>query len=159
MAEVSVYVAVIAAGAAITGAAIPQVPVYVRDIRRAERDRRERIADVNRQACVELLSAAGDLLTAVANAGDYHGEEMAARLAEIRKLGAAVQPHAANIELLAPALAEAAAQVAAAAANFTDAAAENTSLRLNEMVTVPDPGELREATAAFRMLARTAAGH
>lgn len=151
MPEVSIYVAVITAAAAIVGAAITQIPGFVRDIRQAERDRRERQADTKRQACIDLLGAAGDLLTDVANAADYHGAEMAARLAEIRKLAAAVQIHAARIELLAPgALGGPAVQLAKMAEKFAAAAAENTNLELNQMVTAPSPTELGAAIEFFR---------
>jgi hypothetical protein len=151
MPEVSLYVAVITAAAGVIGAAVPQVTVLMRDSRQAERDRRERVADTRRQACIDLLGAAGDLRTAVANAADYHGAEMTARLAEIRTLAAAVQIHAANVELLAPVpLGDPAAELARAAEKFAVQAGENTNLELEQMVSAPDPSELGAATDAFR---------
>ena len=158
MPDVSVYVALITAGAAVLGAGASQIPVYLRDIRQPSQDRRDRQADARRQACLDLLRASGDLLTDVANAGDYHGDEMANRLAEIRKLAAAVQIHAATIELLAPGkLSGAAAQLAGAAERFAAATAANTDLQLNQMVTAPDPAELSAAMGAFRKHAVEAA--
>jgi hypothetical protein len=149
--EVSIYVAAITAAAGVLGAAIPQVPVLIRDVRQAAQDRRERHADTRRQACLDLLSAAGDLQTDVANAGQYHGEEMRDKLAEIRKSAAAVKLHAASIELLAPqTLAATADRLAKEAAKFAALAVANTDLTLNQMIEVPDPGELDNATEAFR---------
>jgi hypothetical protein len=152
--EVSLYVAVITAGAAIIGAAISQIPILVRDVRQAGQDRRERHADTRRQACLDLLGAADELQTEVANAGQYHGEKMADKLADIRKCAAAVRLHAATIELLAPrTLATAADRLAKEAAKFAGLAVENTDLKLNQMVGVPGPGDLDQATEAFRELA------
>jgi hypothetical protein len=149
--DVSLYVAAITAGAAVLGAGVSFIPVYLRDVRQAGQDRRERHADTRRQACIDLLGAAEDLRTTVANAADYHGEEMPARLAQVRKYAAAVQIHAANIELLTPAtLATPADVLAKAAGKFADQAAVSTDLKLNQMVTAPDPTELGEAIEAFR---------
>ena len=102
MPEVSLYVAAITAGAGLVGAGASLIPVYLRDIRQARQDCRDRHADARRQACLDLLRAAEDLRTTVANAADYHGEEMSARLAQIRTFAAAVRINAANLELLAP---------------------------------------------------------
>jgi hypothetical protein len=149
--EVSVYVAVITAGAAVIGGAVSQVPVLVRDVRQAGQARRERHADTRRQACLNLLGAAGELQAKVANAGEYHGKDMRDRLAEIRDCAAAVKLHAATIELLAPqpfaALAD---NLAREAAKFAQQAVANTDLKLNQMVEIPNPGELERAAEAFR---------
>lgn len=151
MPDVSLYVAAITAGAALLGGSISLVPVYLRDIRQARQDRRDRHADTRRQACIDLLGAAEELLTTVANAADYHGEEMPARLGQIRTLAAAVQIHTANIELLAPGtFAGPADALAKAAGRFATQAAASTDLKLNQMVTAPDPTELAEAIEAFR---------
>jgi hypothetical protein len=149
--EVSLYVAAITAGAALLGGGISLVPVYLRDIRQAGRDRLDRHADTRRQACIDLLGAAEDLRTGVANSADYRGPEMPSRLAQTRAFAAAVQIHAANIELLAPkTLAGTADALAKAAGKFAAEAAENTDLKLNQMVTAPDATELSEAIEAFR---------
>jgi hypothetical protein len=70
-------------------------PVYLRDVRQAGQDRRERHAETRRHAGLDLLGAAEDLRTTVANAADYRGGEMSASLADIRNVAAAVQRHAA----------------------------------------------------------------
>jgi hypothetical protein len=151
MPDVSLYVAAITAGAALLGGGISIVPVYLRDIRQARQDRRDRRDDTRRQACIDLLSAAEDLRTAVANAADYRGPEMPARLAQIRTFAGAVQVHAANIELLAPrTLADPADALAKAAAKFAAEAAMRIGPELNQMVTAPEAGELSEAIEAFR---------
>ena len=149
--EVSLYVAAITAGAALVGAGASLIPVYLRDIRQARQDRRDRHADTRRQACLDLLRAAEDLRTTVANAADYHGEEMSARLAQIRTFAAAVRINAANLELLAPGTFSGLAdELAKAAAKFAAQAGANTDLKLNEMVAAPDPTELGEAIEVFR---------
>jgi hypothetical protein len=78
--DVSLYVAAITAGAAVLGAGVSFIPVYLRDVRHADQDRRERHAETRRQACLDLLGAAEGLRTSETNAVDYHGEEMSARL-------------------------------------------------------------------------------
>src|SRR5713226_7571226 len=80
MPDVSIYVAVIAAGAGVLGASIPQVAMFARDARRDERDRRERRAETRRQACLDLLRAGGELRTRLANAAQNHGTEFKAGL-------------------------------------------------------------------------------
>jgi hypothetical protein len=150
MPEVSVYVAVVTAAAAVAAAAVSQIPIYVRDVRQAGQDRRELHAETRRQACLDLLSAAEDLRTSVANAVDYHGEEMSARLAEVRNVAATVQVHAARIELLVPGtLAAAAERLASVAGAFTAAAVTSTDLVLGNMRKI-DPTELGEAIESFR---------
>jgi hypothetical protein len=98
--DVSIYVALITAGAGVAGAAVPQIAAVARDVRLAERDRRERRADTLRQACLKLLRAAGDLRTQVANAALYRGGEMGAQLAKITSSSATVQLHAASTRYL-----------------------------------------------------------
>jgi hypothetical protein len=150
MPDVSVYVAVVTAAAAVAAAAVSQIPVYVRDVRQAGQDRRERHAKIRREACLDLLGAAEDLRTSVANAVDYHGEEMSARLADIRNVAAAVQGHAAKIELLVPGtLAGTAERLASVAGQFAATAVANTDLDLGHMV-VTDPAGLAEAIEVFR---------
>ena len=64
--DVSRYVAAITAGAAVLGAGVSFIPVYLRDVRQAGQDRRDRHADTRRQASLDLLGAAEDLRTTVA---------------------------------------------------------------------------------------------
>jgi hypothetical protein len=154
MSDVPIYVAVITAGAGIIGAAIPQVSILARDVRQAERDRRERRTDAWRQACLDLLRASGELRTQVANNAEYHGDEMGARLAEVRKCAASAQLHAVSVAFLGPAtLKEPAERLAAAANGLAEAAAQNTDLSLGNMVRTPDFAQLDEAIAAFRAIA------
>jgi hypothetical protein len=149
--EVSLYVAVITAAAGVVGAAAAQIPGVVRDIRLAGQERRERNAGHRVQACLDLLSAAGDLRTQVRNASQYHGEKMGDLLAEIRKSAAAVQLHAARVELLMPkALAAPADQLAEAAEKFADAAVTATDMAHGQMTREPERTEFDQATETFR---------
>src|SRR5216683_549360 len=128
MPDVPLYVAAITAAAGVAGAAIPAIAVIIRDVRQAERDRRERRAEAKRQACLDLLRTAGELRTRVANTLQDPGDQIGARLAEIRESEGAVHLHAAGVALLAPGklagpaedLAMAASRLAAAAARDTD---------------------------------------
>lgn len=159
MPEVSIYVALITAGAGATGAAIPQIATVVRDVRQADRDRHERRVETRRQACLDLLHAASDLRTQVANAAQYHGSDMGARLAEIRKCAAAVQLHAVSVALLAgESLDDPAERLAAAAMDLAAAAVHNADMSLNQMVSCPDLSEFDGSVKAFRLRAVADAG-
>jgi hypothetical protein len=154
MPNVSLYVAMVTAAAGVGGAAIPAIAVIMRDVRQAERDRRERNAEAKRQACLDLLRAAGELRTRVANAGEYHGLEMGARLADIRECDAAVQLSAVSVQLLAPGkLTAPAEQLALAASQLATAAADNTDFGIGAMVSKPDMARLAESMGAFRWIA------
>ncbi len=154
MADVSIYVAVISAAAGIVGATISQATTAIRDGRRAERDRKERLADARRQACVQLLRTVLDLRVRVANNQDYHGEEMAARLAGIRECAATAEVEAVSVALMVgPELAKAAEQLASAAARLATVAAENASLQLGASTRAPHFGELDNCVTAFKALA------
>jgi hypothetical protein len=121
MADVSLYVAIVTAGAGIVGAAIPQVTTVIRDTRQAERDRRERLAQALRDVCVDLLRAAGELRTLTENIASYRGDPngMRALVADVRDHAGATRLNAARVGLEAPAqLAERAYQVATAASNL-----------------------------------------
>ena len=138
MSDVSIYVAVISAGAAIAGAAVPQIASVVKEGRQADRDRRERQTDALRQACLAIWGAAGELRTLVANAARYQGDEMEDRLAKIRSSAEAVQLQAVNAALLAPhTLAGPAQQLAEAAAYLADEAAAHTDVRVKAMSSPP----------------------
>jgi hypothetical protein len=156
--DVSIFVALITAGAGAIGAAIPQVATVVRDVRKAERDRRDQRAQTRRQACLDLMGAASDLRTQVANAALYHGDEMGARLTEISTRADAVQLHALNVGLLAPdTLAAAADRLTIAARDLAAAAARNTDMSLKQMVVSPDSAEFDQSVEAFRLEARAEA--
>lgn len=158
MTDVALSVAVITAATGIVAASVPQAVGIISEGRRARRERREREARDLREACLDILSAVGDLRTRLSSAQQVHGEEMSTRLAEISAAAAAVQRHAVNVALLAPrrlgdyaqALADAAATLAAAAAASTDTVA-------HQMVRPPDFTRLEEAAAAFRAAAVTEA--
>jgi hypothetical protein len=153
--EVSLYVAVITAAAAIVGASLPLLTSFLRDERRAERDRRERVAESRRQICLDLLATAGELRTQVENAADYQGARMADLLAEIRRCAEAVRQNAAAVELLAPAkLGEPANRLAETAEKLRASAAEGTDLKNGQMVKVPSTAELAGAMSAFKNQAR-----
>ena len=65
MADVPIYVAVITAAAGLIGALFPQASLVIREVRQAEKDRRERFATATREACVNLLQTSGELRTRV----------------------------------------------------------------------------------------------
>ena len=156
MPEVSLYVALITAAAAIVGASLPLITTLLRDVRQAERDRRERIAGSQQQVCLNLLGSAGELRTQVENAADYQGPKMTDLLAEIRKSAEAVRQNAAIVELLAPVkLGEPAERLAKTAEKLTAAAVEGTDLKNGQMVKVPSTAELAGAMSAFKDQART----
>jgi hypothetical protein len=74
MVDVPLYVALTTAGAGIIGAMIPQVTSVIRDVRQAERDRRERSSVMTRDACVALLRAAGEVRTLTEKIRGYRGD-------------------------------------------------------------------------------------
>jgi hypothetical protein len=137
MPDVSIYVAVITAAAGLAGATIPQVTILARDARQAERDRRERRADARRQACLDLLGAAGDLRTSVMSTALYHGPEIAQRLADVEAGSAAVNLHAVNVALLAPDLSGPAERLAQAARDLALMTRRNTDVDGNQQMTSP----------------------
>jgi hypothetical protein len=103
MSDVSVYVAVISASAALLGAAITAVTTAYQHSRQAKRDREDQHDTALREACVDLLRAVGDLRDQVANNHDYPGgDEMGARLAQVRQYVTAAKVHSVRIALLAP---------------------------------------------------------
>jgi len=158
MADVSIYVALITAGAGLLGAGVAQIPNYFRDVRQTAQVRRDSRDDRLRQACIDLLGAAEDLLADVANAVDYHGDEMASRLAGIRTTAADVQGHALAVQLLArEELAGTAERLAGAAKAFTADAESKADLGLGSMRTI-DPAGLTQAVASFRNAAVSQAG-
>jgi hypothetical protein len=153
MPDVSIYVAAITGAAGVLGAAVPLIVTVSREARKAERDRQERRADAKRQACIELLRAAGNLRTQVANTVHSHGEEILAGLARIRGCAEAVALHAVNVGLLAEEkLSGPAQQVAAAADRLAVTAAANTDTRVMAITPEPDCAEFDESVAAFRQV-------
>jgi hypothetical protein len=159
MADVSIYVAVISASAAILGAAVSPLSAARQVSVQAKRDREERRETALRQACMDLLRAAADLRTQVANNHEYHGNETPARLAQVRQHAADAGVHAVSIALQAPqALADPARRLAAAADRLAVATAENTDLDMGVSVRPPDFTELDTCVEAFSKLAVEHAG-
>lgn len=153
MADVPLWVAVITAGAGIIGAAIPQAVVVLRDVRQAERDRRERTAATTHEACVALLRAAGELRTLAESIPSYRGDPngLQARVTEVRARAEETRLHAAAVSMWVPdRLAEPADLVASAASGVTDDVLRCTDL--NEWVPVgePDVSKLVAQMAVFR---------
>lgn len=158
MSNVSLYAAVIAAGAAIIGAAIPQVTNAIRESGQAKRDRKERSAQLRRTACMELLRTAGEFRAWVATLYDHHGTDMAARLADIRQSAANTGLCAASVALLPPgSLADDAHAVAVAATDLVTAAEADPGLKLGAMTGRPDFRPLDESVSAFRKKAEAEA--
>ncbi|HEX6525994.1 MAG TPA: hypothetical protein VF070_39175 [Streptosporangiaceae bacterium] len=150
MADISVTAAVITASAAVVGATIPQVVYLIQNALQARRDRAERYDSSRREGCVALLRAASDLRTQVANNHDYSGNEMAARLAQVRSYATDAQVHAVAISLLAPrSLAEPAKRLAKAAENLAVTTAADTDLDKGWMVRAPNFKELDACIEAF----------
>jgi hypothetical protein len=160
MADVSVYVAVISAGAAIIGASLPQVSAIIQDSRKAkrdrlqaDRDRQEQAADHRRRACVQLLRTALRLRVLVMNIQDYHGTELASLLAEIRDCAASAEVEAVSVALMVPpGHGKAAERLAEAAGRLALVAARNASLELGASVQPPDFSELDECVQRFKTM-------
>jgi hypothetical protein len=154
--DVSIYVALITGGAGAIGAATPQLATVFRDNRQASRDRQERGVSARQQAYVELLGAAADLRTRVANTAMYSSETLV-RLAEIRGCAADAQVRAAKVAFLADELAEPAGALASAATDLAAAAVQNTDMTTNVMRS-PDFTSFDEAVDEFKLKATGNAG-
>jgi hypothetical protein len=100
MPEVSIFVAVIAGGAAVFGAAVSPVSMAYQNAKRSARDRRERRETEIREACAGLLKAARDLRVQVANNHAYQGNEITSRLERVRQLAADAASYADSVLLL-----------------------------------------------------------
>jgi hypothetical protein len=130
--NVPIYVALISGGAGAIGAALPQVFTVLGDSRQASRDRKERGVNAKQQAYVDLLGAAADLRTRVANTAMYGGEILA-RLAEIRSSTADVQVKAAKVSFLEIKLTQSAGSLAKAAADLAAEAIAKTDMSTSVM--------------------------
>ena len=152
MADVPLYVAIITAAAGIVGAAIPQVAIMIRDVRQGERDRRERSATATRDACVELLRAAGELRTLSEGIRSYRGKAdgMRARVDEVRERAAATGLSAARVSLQAAALETPAYAVASAASDLAHAVVDGTDMDQGVFVGKLDVSTLEKSASAFR---------
>ena len=151
MTDVPLYTAVIAGCAAVVGAAIPTIGVVVQGALGARRDRQERYEADKGQACVELVQAAENLRTQVADNHDYHGDEMGERLAQVRAFAALARVQAVRISLMAPQrLSEAAQALAAAASRLAEAAEASTNLQQGASTARPGFRDLEDCIAAFK---------
>jgi hypothetical protein len=151
MTNVPLYTAVISGCAAVAGAAIPTIGITVQGALAARRERRERNEADQRQACVELVQAAENLRTQVADNHDYHGDEMGARLAQVRAYAAQARVQAVRMSLMAShGLAATAQGLAAAASRLAEAAEATTNLRQGTSTDLPDFGDLETCMAAFK---------
>ncbi len=157
MTDVSIYVALITGATGAIGAATPQIATVWRDSHQARLDRQERGENARQQAYVELLGAAADLRTRVANTAMYVGSEMPTRLTEIRSSAADVQVRAAKVAFLATDLAGPAQTLGSAATELAAAAIENTDMANNVMPS-PDFASFNAAVEAFRNTAIARAG-
>ena len=129
MVDVPIWVAIITALAGILGAAIPQGAIVLRDVRQAERDRKERFDAATREACVALLRAAG----------------------ELRSLAEATRLHAVDVSMQVPGQLGAPANVVADAATaLIRDVVENTDQSRGVVLGDPNVEPLVTAIDAFR---------
>lgn len=149
MADLTIAAAIISASAAVAGATIPAVAAAVTTARLRLHERRDKQEAERRDACLALLQAVGDLRTQVMDNLEYHGPEMAARLALVRAHAAAARLHAIRVALAAPPLSVPADELAAAAEQLARATAAATDLILCAMVTEPDLTGLDACTRAL----------
>jgi hypothetical protein len=154
MPDVPLYTAVISGCAAVVGAAIPTIANTVQNVLAVRHDRWDRHQADKRQACLELVQAAENLRTQVANNHDYHGNEMADRLAQVRAFAAQARIQAVRLSLAAPPeLAQSAHELATAAGQLAEAAEARTDLRQGASTELPHLGDLDARIAAFRAAA------
>jgi len=150
MPQVSLYVAITTAVAAVLGASISPVSTAYQNARQAVRDRAERRDTAIRQACVDLLRSARDLRVQVANTAAYHGTEMGARLERVRQLEADAASHADEVALLVPAdIAESATKLARATAQLAASAQANVRNELSASIREPNFNELNDCITDF----------
>ena len=154
MADVTIFTAAITAVAGVGGATMSQYIAAIREGRQAKRDRQERYETARREACENLLRAAGDLRTQVANNRSFRGDRaaMTARLEKVREQAAATQLHAVSVGLLAPdRLADPADRLAAAAQKVAEAVVKDTNLDKGWVDVDPDFAALDACVDTFRM--------
>jgi DNA-binding MarR family transcriptional regulator len=150
MTDVPLITAVLSAAAAIAGAAIPTVSAMVQSLSVARRERHERHEADKRQACVELLQAVENLRAQVVSNHSYHGDEMGARLAQVRAYAAEGRVQALRISLMAPpGLALSAQELAAAATALEQAAEATTDVNAGVSRDLPSFVELQTRITAF----------
>jgi hypothetical protein len=163
MADVAViYAAVISAAAAITGAAVPLRSAARREERVAERARQERErtqqeqrATERQEACVQLLNTVLGLKVRVESNHQYHGPELAERLAEIRRCVVDARVEGLRVALMVPPeLADSAERLAEAARCLAETVIAKTSLEIRGSAETPDVHELDKCVDDFMSLTR-----
>lgn len=148
---VSIYVAAIAAGAAVLGAAVAPVSAAYERARGALRNQAARQEAAVRQACMNLLRATRDLRVQVANTAAYHGSEMGARLERVRQLEVDSAQHADEVALLVPLdIAESATKLASAVTALATALQANVKPQFAASIREPDFTELDICMEDFR---------
>ena len=107
-----------------------------------------------RESCVVLLREVCDLRTSVAGISEYYGDEMAPRVAFVRKSAAESQMHAFTIRLLAPGrLAESAESLAAAANWLAEDTIGGIDLGRGMMIRGPDFANMDASADKFVLTA------
>jgi hypothetical protein len=141
MPQVSLYVAVITAAAAVLGAAVSPLSTAYQNSRQAVRDRAERHDTAVRRACVGLLRTARGTRVHAANTAAYHGVEMGSRLERMRELAGEAASQADEVVLLVPAgVADSATTLASAVRRLATATQDN--VRFDASIRDPDFSEL-----------------
>lgn len=156
MADSTVYVAAITGAFTVLGASVPLATSVLQSKRQADSEerrfkdtQRERHRSEIRDACMALRRAVGDLRTQVANNYDYHGEEMAARLARVREHAQAAEIHAVHVSMRDEYLGGLAMRLGTAASQLAVKTAANTDVDGGVVTLPPDFTELDECIAAF----------
>jgi hypothetical protein len=151
MADVSIFVALITASAAVLGAAVSPVSTAYQNSRQAKRELDDRHDTALRDACVDLLRSVGDLRDQVADNYDYPGgDEMVTRLAQVRQHMTAAKVDAVKVALLEPrVLGKPAKQLADAADRLATMAAKSTDKRVRAANRAPEFTELDTYATAF----------
>jgi hypothetical protein len=155
--DVPIYVALITGVAGAVGAAIPQFFTFLGDSHQAGQDRKERGVNAKRQAYVELLGAAADLRTRVANTAMYQPGAMPDRPTEIRSCAADVQVQASKVAFVAAEVAESALGVGSAATKLAAEAISETD-RADDRMPIPDFTAFDGAVDKFKAAALAETG-
>jgi hypothetical protein len=151
MTGASIYVtAVISASAAILGASITPLTTIYQNARYARRDQQLQHETAVRTECIKLLHAVWDLRTMVANNHEYHGDEMGARLAKVRRRAADASMKWVIIATLAPSdLGGSARRLGMAADLLAVEAAKYTDLDRGRSIRAPEFGEVDSCIKDF----------
>ena len=151
MTGASIYItAVISASAAILGASVTPLTTIYQNARYARRERQARHETAVRDECVKLLRAAWDVRTMAANNHEYHGDEMRARLAQVRSRAADASIQWVVIGTLAPGdLGSSAKRLGLAADQLAMEQAKNIDLDRGRSIRHPEFGEMDSSIKDF----------